>query len=40
MMKKVYKEYRIINIFLLVIFVVLLFSCEKNNKTSDENKGE
>ena len=31
-MKNDYKEYRIVNIFLLVIFVVLLFSCKKNNK--------
>jgi len=39
MMKKGYKEYRITNILLLVIFVALLFSCEKNNKTSGENNG-
>jgi hypothetical protein len=31
MMKKVYKEYRVTNVFLLVNFVALLFSCEKNN---------
>jgi len=35
-MKKGYKEYRVASIFLLVIFAALLFSCEKNNKTSEE----
>jgi len=29
-MKKGYKEYYVASIFLLVIFAVLLFSCEKN----------
>jgi len=33
-MKRVYKEYRVAYVFLLVILVILLFSCEKNNKTS------
>ena len=36
-MKKCYKEYHVANIFSLVIFVVLLFSCERNNKTSENN---
>jgi len=39
-MKKGYKEYHVVGIFLLVIFAVLLFSCEKNNKPSEENKGQ
>jgi len=37
-MKKGYREYRITNIFLLVIFAVLLFSCEK--KLLSDDSGE
>ena len=40
-MGKIYKEYCVATIFLMVIFAVLLFSCEKkNNKTSEERKGQ
>ena len=40
-MKKVYKKYRVANVFMLVIFVALLFSCEKNIKTLEEsNNGQ
>jgi hypothetical protein len=40
MMEKIYKEYYVANIFLLVIFVGLLFSCEKNIKTPEESNNE
>lgn len=39
-MEKIYKEYYVANIFLLVIFVGLLFSCEKNIKTPEESNNE